>query len=207
MKFLAFFLLLLFFLTACGTVDPRNIADADNSRILTAQTASDQEAARLQRQVKFEEMVKAFRSEMPTVIFGLQLVTLALAVSLSISLVGTGTGIGWAGFHLGRVAVRAAEVRADQVHMDARTRTFPLLLHYERNGIYTCTNVNTGAVIQLNTSRPEHAELVKAITALNHDGMIAYEAGHAHNERPVRNVRELINQFEGMVNHAKVSND
>jgi hypothetical protein len=196
------FLIFLSLAVAACTTDPRDQADADNSRILAYQQAADQEAARLQRQVKFEEMLKAFQAEFPTVIFGLQLITLALAVSLSVSLVGTGSGIGWAGFHLGQVAVHAAQVKADLIHMDAKTRTFPLILQYICTGIYTCTNSNTGSVMELNTRRPEHADLVRAISALNHDGMIAFEAGHAHNEQPVHNIRNLIEQFEEMVNHA-----
>ena len=194
---------ILLFLSACGTVDPRNQADADNSRTLTAQTAADQEAARLQAQLRFDETMTVVRAAFPTVLFAAEMATVSLAISISLSLVGLGGGIGWAGLGLGKVAVRAAEMRSNLVHMDVRTRTFPLVLQYLEKGIYTCSNANTGSVVRLDTRRKEDADLVHAIAAVTHDGIVAYEVGHA---KPTQNIKSLIDQFEGMVNsHAKIS--
>jgi hypothetical protein len=199
--------LLVIGLAAC-TPDPRNQADADNSRTLTAQEAETQETARQKSLERWELIKSVLVSSMPTLIVCTQIAVIALTIGVSMSFVGTGAGVGWAGFHLGKVAVRAADVKANQIHMDVESRTFPLVLNYVKAGIYTCTNPATGSTLRLDTRNKADAELIKGINALTHDGMIAYEARRSKQPQETAvTTGTLIDTFERMVNHAAVPSD
>jgi len=206
LKWLAFGLLLVG-MVACAP-NPIDIAKADNSRAITAQTAADTEQARQIRAEQWAQTLLVVKASMPTIVFATEFVALALALNLSMSLVGTGAGIGTAGYGLGKVAVRAAEVRANQVHMDTKTRTFPLVLLYVSKGVYTCTNSGTGSTLRLDTRNKADAELVKGINEVTRAGMVAYEvAGHENAEGHADRVSSLVDSFMERVNHAEIPNE
>lgn len=182
--------------------DPRNQADADNSRTLTAQQAANLEQA---RQIRTDEQARAMQAVQvawPVIVFGVEMVAFALALSISFSLVGLGGGVGWAGYGLGKVAVRAAQVKANLIPADRKTRLFPLVIQSIGGGRYTMSNPNTGSVLELDIRRREHASLIVAAREVQTLGVAAYEFGNARHgsDETTGKVTELISQFEAMAN-------
>lgn len=194
--------LLLF--TGCS-VDPRDQADADNSRILTDQQAAksramteqqvaDEQLARSLRQDSADRFEAVFIEAFPVIVAASKIVTVALSLAISFALVGSGWGAGYAGIKLGMVAAHGAALRASQIHVDRSTRMFPLLLVYVGHGFYTLTNANTGSVVRLDTRRKEDAALVASVAEVQRVGVLAYESKGASA------IPSLISQFESLVN-------
>jgi len=198
-------------LVACAP-DPRNQADADNSRVLTTQEAANQVQQRQLAQTTYVEKLAAFketwRAAFPTIAVCVQVVTVALSISLSLAMVGTGGGIGYAGFNLGKIAVFAARIKAGLIPLDRKTRTFPLYIQHIEANKFTLHNANTGSVVYLDCDRKEHRELVSAVSEIQRIGVLAYETGQAKGGNIAIGTRAVIEQFEKMVNrkeHAHVS--
>jgi len=174
-----FFILLAFNLSACELDNPRAEADAYQTRLLAevAATATAQ-ATEIKRQnamidlenrqAQQAELQLATRRLIYTSGIIIIPVMAYVVVSLSKTTVRTAQG-------LGEAAVLAAQTKAAQIHLDEKTRTFPLIqhIHGER---YLLHDPNTGSTSVLDMSNQANPQLVASSGAVRLAGAVAREA-------------------------------
>lgn len=169
-------------LSGCA-VDPRNQADADNSRALTAEKVADQVQAREVAAVDAAARQAQEAATQAARVRAEQLVTRWASVAGSVSLAGVilagGVGLGWFAVGAGRAGARAAEVRANLIPLNEVTRQYPAFLQYVGRGRFSLANLNTGQVLMLDTRNEADAQLVKVTASVLTMGVMAREARRA----------------------------
>lgn len=161
-------------LTSCA--DPRNQADADRTRSLTAQEVADREQARQQqaegfsvRQAELEE-TSAARAE------ALARVMTFAGWAGGIVILAGAVAIGWAQIGIGRAMARAAEIRANLLPLSEVSRQYPLILQNLPGGRISLANPNSGAVLLLDAPRAENPQMVSVMGAVELAGVVAESA-------------------------------
>jgi hypothetical protein len=171
-------------LAGCA-VDPRNAADADRTRSLTAQDAADREQARSQQaegfavqQAELEETSGARAEALARVM------TFASWAGGIVILAGA-VGLAWGEIGIGRAAARAVYLRANSFSLSALTRQYPVFLQDSGAGRFSLVNPNSGAVMLLDASRAENPQMVSVLGAVQLAGVVAESARKSENAEGV----------------------
>ena len=173
----ALLFLLAFLLAACAT--PRAEADAYQTRLLaevaataTAQaTEIERQNAMIDlenRQAQQAELQLATRRLIYT--SGLIIIPVMAYVVISLGRTTISTVQG-----LGEAAVLAAQTRAALIHLDEKTRTFPLLQHVHGDR-FLVHDPNTGGTTMLDMKNPADRQLIATSGAVRLAGAVAREA-------------------------------
>jgi hypothetical protein len=72
--------------------------------------------------------------------------------------------------------VRAAEVKANLIYLDERTRQYPVFLQYLGQGKFSLVNPNVNAVLMLDTRSEPDRQMIAAMGATQYAGALAREA-------------------------------
>lgn len=176
------FLLLTFALTACNLDNPRAEADAYQTRLLAevAATATAQatEIEGQNEEIAFQNRL-ARQAELQLAwqrliyVTGLVAIPVVAFVLVYLGKITVTTAQG-----LGEAAVLAAQTKAALIHLDEKTRTFPLVqhIHGER---YLLHDPNTGGTSVLDMSCPADRQLIASSGAVRLAGAVAREARQA----------------------------
>jgi hypothetical protein len=175
-------LLTLLLLTACYIDDPRAEADAYQTRILAevAATATAQ-ATEFERQNALLDLEnrQAQQAELQLatrrLIYASGLIVIPVMAYVIISLSKTTINTAQS---LCDAAVLAAQTKASLIHLDEKTRTFPLIqhIHSER---FLLHDPNTGSTTTLNMTNPVDRQLIATSGAVRLAGVVAREARQA----------------------------
>ena len=179
-----FFVLLstLLLLTACNLDNPRADADGYETRILAevAATATAQ-ATEIERQNAMLDLEnrRARQAELQLAtqrliyISGLVAIPVVGFVLIYLGKTTVATAQG-----LGEAVVLAAQTHAALIHLDEKTRTFPLLqhVHVER---FLVHDPNTGGTTMLDMKNPADRQLIATSGAVRLAGVVAREARQA----------------------------
>lgn len=175
---------ILLLLTSCAG-DPRNQADADNSRVLAAELAADQQQER-QFAADREALAMAQRQTTAADRAAAVVLVVRFASWAGVLVIGSAAvAASWGMIGAGRAVAKTAELRGSLITLDKATRTFPLLMQYSGRGFYTLTNCNTGQVIKLDTRQPGDRQQIAILGAVLTAGVIAGEARKAHDSAAV----------------------
>jgi hypothetical protein len=161
-------LLVLVLASGCAA-DPRNEADAYQTRVLADQAAADRQLERSERSVEF-------RATSAARVAGWQRFYTWASVAACIAIGGLGVGSAWAAVVSGRAVARFAELRAGLIPLAESTRQFPLVASYVGKGRVTLANPNSGVVLYLDTRRGCDRESVARAGAVQLAGAVAREA-------------------------------
>ncbi len=173
---------MVFFLSACELDNPRADADAYQTRLLAevAATATAQ-ATEIERQNALIDLEnrRARQADLQLawqrLIYTSGLVAIPVAGYVLIffgkTVVGTVQG-------LGEAAVLTAQTHAALIHLDEKTRTFPLVqhIHGER---FLLHDPNTGSTTTLDMNNPADRQLIASSGAVRLAGVVAREARQA----------------------------
>lgn len=171
-----------FLLLAVGVIlascapDPRNLADAERTRSLTAQEVADREQARQQQAEGFavqqaeQEETSAARAEALA-----RVMTFAGWAGGVVILAGA-VGIAWAEIGIGRAAARVAALRANLLPLSSSTRQFPIFVQELTGGRFALVNPNSGGVLMLDAPREENPQMVSVMGAVELAGVVAESA-------------------------------
>ena len=177
------FFLSLFLLSACTLDNPRADADAYKTRILAevAATATAQ-AVEIERQNALIDLEnrRARQADVQLIwqrfIYTTGLVTIPVVgyvvIYLGKATVSTAQG-------LGEAVVLAAQTKAALIHLDEKTRSFPLVqhIHGER---YLLHDPNSGGTSVLDMSNAVDRQLIASSGAVRLAGVVAQEAKEAN---------------------------
>jgi len=180
--FVVFLILIAGLLTGCAP-DPRNLADADRTRLEAEQAAADQVQTRQQQQKTFDlEHAQAQQVSDQWVKSVRTFITVwMIAATIGATVATVATGIGWsvAAIGAGRATAQAAMVRANLIALDPKTRAYPLFLQHIGQGKFTLTDMTTGQVKQLDVRDSGDRLLIQGVNRARLAGAVAYEARHA----------------------------
>lgn len=180
-------LILLALLSASCAPDPRKEADAYATRTKAEQDALDQAQARAQDsqlheiQMQNEILLQGHREQTAqTWRNGLNLLLVwsfrAFTIGACVLLLALAYSSSRVSIGLAQATVQAAQLRAQLIYLDERTRTFPLMLHYAGHGRYMLANPNGESVMQLDTRNNADRQMVAVFGAVTTAGMIGREA-------------------------------
>lgn len=149
------FTVILLLLSGCA-VDPRNVADAENSKKLTNEAVADQQAARAQAQADWDlahgeraaisaAWVNSWSAAVPWIwffgSFSVMVVVFSAAYSISLATIG-----------LGQAVATSAAIRARLVYLDRSTGQYPAYLPGAAD-VYM--DINNGLVLPMTPTGPE----------------------------------------------------
>lgn len=185
-------------LTSCAP-DPRKQAEADATRIEAEQRAADAQQRREQEAAEHTQRMQDRDAAQTTTQQAMQDLIRAAALFgqlvLAMWMLALGVAGGYAIYTTSRAwqtyTARRAEVLANLIHLDPKTRQYPLLLAYIGNGKYSLTDPNTDSVLLLDTRND--ADRAKVISAANvlHSGALAQEARMSHRPGEVANITPI----------------
>lgn len=188
-KLLLFVLLVMF--TASCVPDPRKDAQAEKIRMEAAQAAKDSEQLRsINARKEADEAARAawwrkvweasLDSAKAAAKVFVNFVSFALTVSLCVVLLGAGWTVKETTIGLGRAAVMRAELSAQLIHMDSKTRTYPALFTVsEVDGTRILTMLATGQKFLMDkNANPADPRLVAALAQVSTAGVLAAAASN-----------------------------
>ena len=180
MKRAVVLMLVMMFVTASCTPDPRRDADAYATRKLADDTAAAQAQARAQdaelhtlAMARIEEVSQWISTLMMTALMATMFVVLVSFGSFGIgsSFVLIGAGIG---------AAKRNLLKPNQIRLDPVTRQYPLLITKIDDGKYALSNPNVGSVTMLYDRNPADRMMIQAMAATQHAGALAYQSRLSH---------------------------
>ena len=190
MKRFLIILLLLMFITACSP-DPRKEAEAYATRIQADQDALNQQQTRehteevydLQmQQAQLEQghraaIAQEWRNGLNTMLhIGFWFATAALCFTIFMTARSVNTAVSIASEGLATAMVRRAEVRANLIPLNPKTRLFDGYLQYLGQGRYAALNLNTNSVLLLDTRSEPDRQMIQTMGAVQYAGALAQEA-------------------------------
>jgi hypothetical protein len=156
--------------------DPRNSADAYQTRILADQTAADQAQARtMDGQARVLLLAEQEQTSAVRVAGWSRFITW-LSMAGSLAVVGLAVGLVWLFVGVGRGVARLALVRSSLIPLAESTRQFPLVASYLGHGRLSLVNPNTGGVYILDTRLDGDRQLIAAAGAVQLAGAVSREA-------------------------------
>lgn len=188
-------------LTSCKEREIRAEGEAYATRSAADQAAADREQARTQVQDIHERdlavqdwwmdirtagtNVAKIMLKVNIVMLGLGLIAVIASTVIAYHKVSVG---------MANAAVIGAELRANQIMLDVRTRQYPLLRHVH-GGRFMLTNPNNNSVIMLDAAQEADRQLIASVAAVQYGGMLAYEARHASEDAAlaISNIPQLQN--------------
>lgn len=200
------FMFLAVVLSSCAP-DPRKEAKAFEVKTLAEQEALNQaqqraynedlQAIRIQ-EAKIEEMHKEataaeWRAGLNKAIhWGFNFFTIGLcAFVLAFAYSASRASIG-----LADVTVRAASVRANLIHMDEATRSYPLLMQYLGKGRYSLAQPGINSVLMLDTRNDPDRQLIATSGLSQLAGTIAQEAARSSDPSGIAVMQPPIVSFK-----------
>jgi len=100
-------------------------------------------------------------------------------VTIAMWMLGLGVAGVWMMVSTGQAYAKYANLRANLIPLDPRTRQFPLL-RYEGKGYITLTNPNDNSVLLLDTRNNADTAKIKAMANVQYAGALAHEARLSH---------------------------
>lgn len=189
-------------LTACAG-DPRNEADAYETRILAEQAALDAAQARSHQarldaleladaeqtlQVRTANQAQAAQTLGWVIRYG----GMALTVSAVMVSLAAGAGLSAAMIEGGRAAGRAANVRANLIPLDRTTGQYPALIQYLGNGRYSLTDANTHTTLELDTRNEPDRAMVAGAMAVRHALVMSAAAARSKSPEGVAMIEPMV---------------
>jgi hypothetical protein len=205
-KRLVIFSVMLFVLSACS-VDPRNAADAYQTRLEADQAAKDSQQARAQEQAMNEIAIQDAQREQAIKDAGLAKAQeaygwmvywggIALTLTIVSAVISVGVGASYAIVGSGRAAAQAAMVRANLVYLDKSTGQFPQLIQYVGNGKYSLTDPNDHSTLMLDTRNEPDRVAIRGALAVRHALVMANAASKSADPTGVAMVQPLVLEVE-----------
>lgn len=205
-KKLFVFSLAVLILSACG-VDPRNAADAYQTRLEADQAAEDSQQAREQEQALNEIAIQDAQREQAIKDAGLAKAQeaygwmvywggIALTLTIVSAVISVGVGASFAIVGSGRAAAQAAMVRANLVYLDKSTGQFPQILQYVGNGKYSLTDMNDHSTLMLDTRNEPDRVAIRGAIAVRHALVMANAASKSADPTGVAMVQPLVLEVE-----------
>jgi len=168
----------LILLTSCGA-DPRKEAQAYATRSEANQEAFDRQIAREQSndlhqyEMDRKEAKAAAIDKAANAVYGAIKIFGPLAVA--VACLALAASFWTASRGIARAAVTYAELRANLIHMDKDTRTYPMLRHVHGTR-YALANPNTESVVMLDVHNESDRQLLASFGATQLNGAVAQEA-------------------------------
>ena len=175
--------LLAFALTACNLDNPRADAEAYQTRILAevAATATAQ-ATEIERQNAMLDLENRQARQAELQLATQRLIYFSGLVAIPVVgfvLISIGKTTVTSAQGLGEAVVLAAQTRAALIHLDEKTRTFPLLQHVHGER-FLVHDPNTGGTTMLDMKNPADRQLIATSGAVRLAGVVAREARQAN---------------------------
>ena len=172
----------LLLLTACNLDNPRADADGYETRILAevAATATTQ-ATEIERQNKVIDLENRRARQAELQLAWQRFIRITGLIAIPVSgylLVSIGKSTSRTVDALMQAVVLVAETRASLIHLDEKTRTFPLLRNI-RGDRYLIHDPNSKGTSVLDMSNPVDRQLIAASGAVRLAGVVAREARQA----------------------------
>ena len=172
----------LLLLTACNLDNPRADADGYETRILAevAATATTQ-ATEIERQNKVIDLENRRARQAELQLAWQRFIHITGLIAIPVSgylLVSIGKSTSRTVDALMQAVVLVAETRASLIHLDEKTRTFPLLRNI-RGDRYLIHDPNSNGTSVLDMSNPVDRQLIAASGAVRLAGVVAREARQA----------------------------
>ena len=201
-KKLFVFSLAVLILSACAT-DPRNAADAYQTRMEADQAAKDSQQARAQEQALNEIAIQDAQREQAIKDAGLAKAQeaygwmvywggIALTLTIVSAVISVGVGASFAIVGSGRAAAQAAMVRANLVYLDKSTGQFPQLIQYVGNGKYSLTDMNDHSTLMLDTRNEPDRVAIRGAIAVRHALVMANAASKSADPTGVAMVQPMV---------------
>lgn len=157
--------------------DPRNLADAEATRLKAQQSAADASQARAQQQTEWytkqaereavsREIVNAWRAAIPW---------LAGFVSFAVCtvLLTAAIGMGYAAIGMGKATATAAMIAARTIPLDPRTGQYPMFLPEGKNILI---DANTALAMLTDAAAPPNDRMIESSTAIRVNGITTRNA-------------------------------
>lgn len=190
MKRILLIMALMWLVSGCA-VDPRKEAEAFKIKSAAQQEALNQEQARAQKEAldavqlqnaqldasQKQATAKAWRDgwnmtlKVAFYVFAAGVCYVLFMASRSIA-----TSFATATEGISTAIVRAAEVKANLIYLDEKTRQYPVFLQYLGQGKFSMVNPNANAVLMLDTRSEPDRQMIAAMGAVQYAGALAREA-------------------------------
>lgn len=210
-------------LSGCAP-DPRKSAEAYQIRLEADQARLNSEAARanqeqlnriearrlaLEQEERESVTVELRKGWNMTIRFGAYVLTGAVCFILFMAARSIATSFATTTEGISTALVRAAEVKANLIYLDERTRQYPVFLQHLGKGRFSLVNPNANAVLMLDTRNEPDRQMIAAMGATQYAGALAREArqsddptGVAMVNAPVIDAKsELISIGRDLVRH------
>jgi hypothetical protein len=168
-------LLLIGLLASCG-VDPRNIADADRTRLLAAEQAANLKSDREAKQNETQQAARERELTEAARVAAWNRFYLCASIAACAFVIALAAGAAWAALASGQAAGKAAAVKAYLIPLPEQTRQYPLIISYLSRGKFSLSNPNNGSVMLLDSRQPCDRDVLMSSGAVQLAGMIGREA-------------------------------
>jgi hypothetical protein len=223
MKRILLIMALVWLVSGCA-VDPRKEAEADKIRTLTQQEAYNQEQARAQREAlaavelqnaqlkasQKQAIAQAWRDGWNmTLRFAFYVFTAGVCYVLFMWFRSIAKSFAKITEGISKAIVRAAEVKANLIYLDEKTRQYPVFLQHLGKGRFSLVNPNANAVLMLDTRNEPDRQMIAAMGATQYAGALAREARQSNDPTGVSMVNapvidaksELLSIGRDLVSH------
>lgn len=190
MKRILLIMALVWLVSGCAP-DPRKQAEADKIRMEAEQNALNAKQMREQRRAldavqlqnaqleasQKEATAKAWRDGWNmTLRFAFYVFTAGVCYVLFMASRSIATSVATTTEGLSAAIVRAAEVKANLIYLDEKTRQYPVFLQHLGKGRFSLVNPNANAVLLLDTRNEPDRQMIAAMGATQYAGALAREA-------------------------------
>ena len=190
MKRILLIMALVWLVSGCAP-DPRKEAEAYQIRTIAQQDAYNMEQARRQKEAldavalqnaqleasQKEATAKAWRDGWNmTLRFAFYVFTAGVCYVLFMASRSIATSFATTTEGISTAIVRAAEVKANLIYLDEKTRQYPVFLQYLGQGKFSAVNLNANAVLMLDTRSEPDRQMIAAMGATQYAGALAREA-------------------------------
>jgi hypothetical protein len=174
-------------LTACAA-DPRREADAYATR---QQADTQSEAARqaIQQQAETHDLKMQRYQEVGQWVSALMMTSMIAAMfTVFVALVSFGIGSSFVFIGAGIARAKHELTKPYLVRLDPVTRQYPLLISKVGDGKYSLSNPNTNSTTMLYDRNPADMLMIQAMSAIQHDGALAYQARMSHKPEAIAEI-------------------
>jgi hypothetical protein len=171
-------LLAVLLLTSCAP-DPRKVAEADKTRIEAEQFAASQEQMRRhaeeQHAMDMQDRAAAQAAWQNALNGVINTGVFFAKITLAMLLLGIGVMGVWSMYGTTKAYNRWVEVRANLIHLNPKTGTFPMLLTYIGNGRYTAM-LPDNTVLELDSRNEPDRIKLRGLLDIQHTAVLANNA-------------------------------
>ena len=190
MKRILLIMVLLMLVSGCAP-DPRKEAEAERIRMEAKQNALNQAQARAAKEAldavqlqnaqleasQKQATAQAWRDGWNmTLKYAFYVFAAGVCYVLFMASRSIATSVATATEGISTAIVRAAEVKANLIYLDEKTRQYPVFLQYLGQGKFSMVNPNANAVLMLDTRSEPDRQMIAAMGATQYAGALAREA-------------------------------